>query len=347
MDKIVYRDGIPCKLVKDGYKVTIWESKTHTTEIPTGKPDGSMIDLTALRGPVGGWHGTGQREVRITRRLLCIPQSEERHLLDACDPFTGEDFSWDLDINIADLEKKALACRSKAAARAKRNCRHKIKHGRFRHLLTGTYRENMKDFDKMRRDFAAWLRKVRAVVPHFRSVWAFEPQKRGAWHFHATTDALPRFLRHKGIQKPSYEVLTLLWHEVVGDVQFDFCGPLEPGKEWPVALVSGGTINVDGYTRKTRKKQHADAKAFSLAKMAAYVSKYLTKHHAEGLEGRRMWDSTQSLTPPKAITLEFPEGSLADIIAAAFECPPGHRVARHWLNSFGDCWVLDTEPIPH
>lgn len=81
----------------------------------------------------------------------------------------------------------------------------------------------------------------------------------------------------------------------------------------------------DTGARKTKKKQHADTKAFSLAKMAAYVSKYLTKHHAEGLEGRRMWDSTQSLTPPKAITLEFPEGPLADIISAAFECPPGHR----------------------
>jgi hypothetical protein len=41
MDTIVYRDGIPCKFVKDGYRVTIWESKTHTTEIPSGKGDGS------------------------------------------------------------------------------------------------------------------------------------------------------------------------------------------------------------------------------------------------------------------------------------------------------------------
>lgn len=343
MDNIVFRDGLRCKLVKDGYKVTIWESKTHTTEIPTGKPDGSMIDLTALRGPVGGWYGTGQREVRITRRLLAIPLDEERfHLAAWCGPDEAR-----LTIDLEEMERKALACKRKSAARAKRNCRHKIKHGRFRHMLTGTYRENMKDFDRMRRDFAAWLRKVRAVIPHFRSVWAFEPQKRGAWHFHATTDALPRMLRHKGVAKPSYEVMTLLWQEVVGEVPFDFCGPLQPGQEWPVVMVTGGTINVDGYTRKSKKKQHADAKAFSLAKMAAYVSKYLTKHHAEGLEGRRMWDSTQDLTPPKSITLEFPEGPLADIIAIAFECPPGYRVARHWINSFGDCWVLDTEPIPN
>lgn len=343
MDNIVYRDGIPCKLVKDGYKVTIWESKTHTTEIPNDGPEGGVIDLSVLRGPVGGWHGTGQREVRISRRLLVIPQSEERTLFDTCDA-DGREFTCDIDLDA--IAKRAANCRAKAASRAKRNCRHKIKHGRFRHLLTGTYRENMLDFDRMRRDFAAWLRKMRAVIPHFRSVWAFEPQKRGAWHFHATSDSLPRMLRHKGVAKPSYEVCTLLWQEVVGEVRYEFCGPLQPGQVWPVEMVTGGTINVDGYTRKTKKKQHADSKAFSLAKMAAYVSKYLTKHHSEGLEGRRMWDSTKDLTPPKSITLEFPEGSMADMIAMAFGCPPGHRVARHWLNSFGDCWVLDTEPIP-
>jgi hypothetical protein len=268
-------------------------------------------------------------------------QEERVHLAAWC----GNDESR-LDIDIEDLERKALNSRAKAAARAKRNCRLKIKHGRFRHLLTGTYRENMKDFDRMRKDYAAWLRKVRSVIPWFRSVWAFEPQKRGAWHFHATCDSLPRFLRHKGVKKPSYEVLTLLWHEVVGDVAYDFEGPLQPGQEWPVVMVSGGTINVDGHTKKSNKKQHADARAFSLAKMASYVSKYLTKHHAEGLEGRRMWDSTQKLTPPKPIRMEFPEGSMADIISICFEVPEGHRVARHWMNKWGDCWVLDTEPIP-
>jgi hypothetical protein len=346
MDTIVYRDGIPCKLVKDGYRVTVWESKTHGTDLPSGKGDGSTIDLSVLRGPVGGWQGTGQREVRVSRRLLCIPQSEERHLFDACDPFTGEDFKWDLTIDLADLEKKAERCRKKSQQRAKRNCRYKIKHGGFRHMYTGTYRENQTDFDRMRKDYAAWLRKVRAVVPRFRSVWAFEPQKRGAWHFHAVAHTLPRYLRYKGVWKPSYEVLTLLWQDVVGDVQYAFCGPLQPGVQWPVAMVKGGTVNVDGYTKKNKKKMHADARGFSLAKMASYVSKYLTKDLAQGLAGRQMWGSTENLTPPKRISFDLPESALADILAACFEVPSGHRVARHWLNGFGDCWVLDTEPDP-
>jgi hypothetical protein len=107
-----------------------------------------------------------------------------------------------LDINIAELEKKGwLAIESQQPAQSAIAAT-KSSTVDFRHMLTGTYRENMKDFDRMRRDFAAWLRKVRAVVPHFRSVWAFEPQKRGAWHFHATTDALPRFCVIRALRSP-------------------------------------------------------------------------------------------------------------------------------------------------
>lgn len=345
MNDIVYRDGIPCKLVKDGWLVRIWESKNHTlTTVENGAS--KTWDTSNLRGPVGGWSGTGQREVRISRRLLVIPQSEERTLFDACNPFTGEDFAWDVDIDIADLEKKALRSAEKSRSRAKRNCRHKIKHGGFRHMLTGTYRENVIDFDKVRKDHAAWMRKVKATMRNFRAVYAFEPQKRGAWHFHQACDALPRYLRYKGERRPSYEVLTLLWQDVVGQVQLIFCGPLRPGEVFPLVMQTGGTINVDGYTKKTHKKAHADARSMSLAKMAGYVSKYLTKNVGEGLKSRQMWGSTEDLTPPKSIVLEFSEQSLADLISMAFECPAGHRVARHWLNGFKDCWVLDTEAIP-
>lgn len=349
MDDIVYRDGIPCKLVKSGYNVTVWESRTLDTQLPAVRPDGAPfnIDLSVLRGPAGGWSGTGQREIRISRRLIAVPQSEERHLLDAWNPLTGEDFDWDLDINLAELEKSAQKNAEKNAAKARRKCRHKIKHGGFRHMLTGTYRENMRDFDRMHKDWAAWLRKMHATVPGFRTVHAFEPQKRGAWHFHCTIDSLPKYLRYKGQQMLSYEVCTLLWQDVVGEVAYDFEGPLQPGQEWPVVMLTGGTINVDGHCKKTRKKQHADARSQSLAKMAGYVSKYLTKEHAQGLRGRQMWGSTKDLTPPKALLYQFAECDIVDLIGAVFELPPGHRIARHWMNKFGDCWVLDTEPIPH
>jgi hypothetical protein len=204
----------------------------------------------------------------------------------------------------------------------------------------------MTDFDRMRPDFAAWLRKVRAVVPHFRSVWAFEPQKRGAWHFHATTDALPRYLRHKGVWKPSYEVLTLLWHDVVGDVQFDFCGPLQPGVNGPLRWSPGGTINVDGYTKKIRKSSMLTHKVSAWPKWQAMFLSTSQSITLRASQGRRMWGSTENLTPPKRISFDLPESALADILAACFEVPSGHRVARHWLNGFGDCWVLDTEPDP-
>jgi hypothetical protein len=103
---------------------------------------------------------------------------------------------------------------------------------------------------------------------------------------------------------------------VVGEVPIIFEGPLQSRQEWPVVMLTGGTVKVDGHVRHTRKKQHADARAQSLAKVAQYVLKHLTKDHDKGLRGRQM----------------------------CFDVPPGHRVARHWMNSFGDCWLLDTEP---
>lgn len=350
MNDIVYRDRIPCKLVKSGYTATIWDSKDIRPTFTNPGSEPVLINTKALRGPVGGWDGTGQREIRIFRRLLCIPQSEERVFFPTHTGMYTAGYSLEkeafLDIDIEDMERKAIASKESAQRRAKKMCRQKIKHGGFRHLLTGTYRENMLDFDRIVKDHAAWHRKMRALIPGFRSVWAFEPQKRGAWHFHATCDSLPRFVRYKGKKINSYEASTLIWQAITGDIQFDFVGPLQPGQSWPEYMVTNGTINVDGYTQKTKKKQHADAKAHSLAKMALYVSKYLTKHHAEGLAGRRMWASTSNLTPPKPIVLQFEECSFADLISACFEVPDGHRIARHWLNQFGDCWVLDTEPVP-
>ncbi|WP_096699911.1 hypothetical protein [Polaromonas sp. AER18D-145] len=108
----------------------------------------------------------------------------------------------------------------------------------------------------------------------------------------------------------------------MGEVSLIFEDPLQPGQEWPVVMLTGGTINVDGHVKQTRKKQHADARAQSLAKMAQYVSKYLTKDHDKGLRGRQMWGSTEDLTPPKPMRFQFHECPLAELIAAV---PPASQ----------------------
>lgn len=306
MEPIVYRNGIPCKAVKQGWKAKIWHSAG------TPPPEG-------CKAPYGRSGGTGQRELVLSRRTVYVALTEEREPVAVADSL-GRDFGVDVDLDA--LEQKALANRERSASRAKRNCRHKIKHAGFNSLLTGTYRENMEDFDRARRDFAAFLRKMRQVLPGFRAVYSFERQDRGAWHWHMACDRLPMLLQYKGVKVKSFDVARAVWRSVVG--------------------FNNGNVDVDGHRK--RRKAHADQRKGSLAALAGYVSKYLTKDYGEGLYGRNMWGSTQGLTPPPAMVLELPECSLLDAIQCAFEVLPGHRIAVHRICRFGNSWVLYTEP---
>lgn len=306
MDVIVYRNGVPCKAVKQGWRAKIWQSKVEPP------PEG-------CKARYGRSGGTGQRELVLTRKTVYVALAEERDPVAVADAL-GQDFGVDVDLEA--LEARAQVNRARSASRAKRTCRHKIKHAGFNSLLTGTYRENMQDYDRMRRDFAAFLRKMRQLIPGFRAVYAFERQDRGAWHFHMACDRLPVLLQHKGCKVKSYDVARTVWRSIVG--------------------ADNGNIDVDGH--RSRRKAHADKRKSSLAALAGYVSKYLTKDYGEGLHGRNMWGSTQGLTPPPAMVLELPECSLLDAIDCAFEVLPGHRVAIHRVSRFRDSWVLYTEP---
>lgn len=217
----------------------------------------------------------------------------------------------------------------KSAARAKRTCRLKIKTAGMQSLLTCTYRENMQDFDRARTDFHAFLRKLRNIIPGFVAVYAFEKQSRGAWHVHAAIRELPKWLTFtekftgKAVTVRSWDYIRRLWHSVVGK--------------------DNGNVDIDGH-RKTRHGLPAKHRpAASLAKLAGYVSKYLTKDYAEGLEGRNRWGSTQGINVPAPVVFDMPEMPLVDLIDVAFDLPAGHRVVRHNIGQFGKFWVLYTE----
>lgn len=284
MDAIVWFKGMPCKAVPHGWKVRAWES------------------------PV-----TGQRELLLYRHRLMVPL-ESSGEQNACDWVADDGPDVDLDL----LQEKAERSARKAAARARRNCRHKIKHAGFTQLLTLTYRENVDALDRIRKDFAAWLRIMRREIPGFRAVYGFERQGRGAWHCHIACDKLPRLMQFKGCKVHSWKVGTAVWRSVVP---------------------AGGMCFVGG--RSGRFNRYSSA-----GKIAGYVSKYLTKENAEGEAGRRMWDSTKDLTPPGVVTLDLPEMDLADALACAFELRPGEVVLRHVLVPGREMWMLYTEPDP-
>jgi len=236
----------------------------------------------------------------------------------------------EIDQSGTELEKEReeeRKCRAleKSAARAKRTCRHKIKTAGVSSLLTCTYRENMGDFDKVRADWAAMLRKLRRIIPGFRTVYAFEKQERGAWHVHAAIDKLPVHLEIAGEGKVrSWDYLRRIWRGIVGR--------------------DNGNIDVDGHRRTRHGLPGKYRAAESLAKLAGYVSKYLTKDYAEGIEGRNRWGSTQGIAVSKAVVFDMPEMPLHELIECAFEVPDGHRIVRHRIGQFGKFWMLYTEP---
>lgn len=293
----VVKDGLHCEVFESGWNYKVWESKR-----------------------------TGQLEHKLWPRLVYVPMGDPDDPADAdvwADPPIDQSGTL---YEQEQLERKRLLALEKSARRAKQQCTHKIKHAGFESLLTCTYRENMQDFDRMRRDWAAFMRKVTPIIKDFACVFAFEEQDRGAWHVHAAIRKLPVFLwvpqgrgKHaRQVMVRSWDYLRRVWRGIVGE----------------------GNIDVDGH----RKRGRAGRMGESLARLAAYVAKYLTKDHAKGPAGRNRWGSTQGLKPPKPRVMTLPPMPLIDAMVLAFHVPKGHRVVRHSVWGFGKFWCLFSEP---
>ncbi|WP_382160369.1 hypothetical protein [Hydrogenophaga sp. ANAO-22] len=301
----VVKNGLHCEVFESGWNYKVWESKR-----------------------------TGQLEHKLWPRLVYRPMGDPDDPADA-DVWADKPFEWHAPViwTMQDqeaLDRKRLLALEKSARRAKQQCTHKIKHAGFQSLLTCTYGENMQDFDRMRRDWAAFMRKVSPHIPDFACVFAFERQKRGAWHTHAAIRKLPVFLWvPEGRGKHARKVMVRSWDYL--------------RRCWR-AIVGAGNIDVDGHRKRGRFIERGRRADESLCRLAGYVSKYLTKDHAEGPEGRNRWGSTQGLKPPRPRVLSLPPMSLIDAMDLAFHVPEGHRVARHCVWGFGKFWCLYTEP---
>lgn len=293
MERYVVHRGMHCQVVEDGWVYKEWRSSA-----------------------------TGQAELKLWPRVRYIPLSSDP---DDPDVLAGPPVDQTGTLVEAErLERARLLALEKSARRAKQTCSHKIKEAGFHSLLTCTYRDNMQDFDKLRADWQYMLRRLRAAIPGFSAVFAFERQSRGAWHVHAAIYKLPAYLwvpRGKGDKRlcmvRSWDYIRRVWRSICGD----------------------GNIDVDGHRRKRDGRAGA-----SLAKLAGYVSKYLTKDHATGPEGRNRWGSTAGITPPKPAIRYLPPMAMAEAIQLAFHVPDGHRIARHAIWGFGKFWCLYTEP---
>ena len=217
----------------------------------------------------------------------------------------------------AELAESKEAARQRVARRRKTEGRRRVKAMGHNTLLTGTYRALQGDLSQAWRHWKEFVRRVRRVLPGFSYVVAWERQKRGAWHWHASTHNIPRTLpASNGVKVKSFNVLRAIWRSVVGDL--------------------GGNVDVAKRQRSARVTQ---------ARIASYLSKYMLKSSLTVADGENVWASSAiTLPPPERV--RFHAADLLDCIALAHCCVGGEglTLASAWVAPWGDTVYLAAEP---
>jgi len=261
-------------------------------------------------------------EVNGHREVSIRPVLQWRELHD----YTGH--VWDSDPNappdvghLGREEEWQDRCLRKAAKRAATACRRTIKTGGFDQMLTITYRENQTDRDLCKKHFKEWVRRMKRALPAFRYCAAVEAQERGAMHIHVATHRLPQHALYKGVKIDAWRLGTEIWRSIVG-------------KDNGLVFV-GGKTKFGSPARRT----------MSLAKMAAYVSKYITKDYAAHPMGANRYSRSDDLTVPPPVKMSFDGWSMSAVIELLFDLPDGHSIVSHRVGMFGASYWLCTEPL--
>ena len=215
-------------------------------------------------------------------------------------------------------EDRALSLIKRAAQRAKGRVRQLCKVMGADTLLTLTYKQNVTDETLCKADLKEFVRRLRRVLPDFKAVVGFEQQKRGAWHVHMATLALPAALQNKnGVKVKSFDLIRSIWRGV--------------------AKERGG--NIDVASRKRNSKR-------SPARLAAYLSKYITKAFEDGAKWSNRWTKFGDFDTPRSVQLgEFP--TMLDAIRAAYSLALDVQVtASSFVSKWGDSFFVAFESQP-
>jgi hypothetical protein len=138
--------------------------------------------------------------------------------------------------------------RQRAANRAKKTVRHKVKCMALDTMLTLTYRENQTNEELCKAHLKEFVRRVKSVVGAFHYVAAYEVQKRGAWHVHLAVRRVQSHFIVKGVMVKSYDLLRSIWRSVTAE--------------------NGGNVDVSKRKRSSNK---------TIGQIASYLSKYMVK----------------------------------------------------------------------
>lgn len=290
-----------------------------TTQIIEGCAVERIVDGVVFEGTlvpdswdVRVWESNGHRELSARNTVFWAEVAQ----------LSRPQNDWDPVKDAAHLEERRLNSLKKAAERAKTMCRRVIKCEGFNELLTATYRENMVDRELCKKHFKEWVRRMKvALGGHFRYCASFEVQERGAMHVHIACHRLPTHATRKGVKIEGWRLGTAIWRSIVGPDN---------------GLVFVGGRKAKGTNKKSIRR--------SPAKMAAYVSKYITKDYEKAPDESNRYSRSNGTNIPKVQHIYIQQCTLADLISIAFECRDGDVLVSHRVGKFGDTYWLCTEP---
>lgn len=294
-------------------------------------PDGQRI---VLKGTVldDAWdvsvrRANGHTELSFKNQVMWEETTDAPPWLfeDYVAQFEGEEYDKRMAERAQELEEKREKQREKSAQRAKTRCRWIIKSQGLDELLTLTYRENQRDRDLCKKHFKEWVRRMKAALGgKFVYCASFERQERGAMHVHVACHKLPSHGTRKGQKIKAWKLGTEIWRSIIGE--------------------DNGLCFVGGKTRHGGHRRN-----LSLAKLAAYVSKYIMKDYHDAPAETNRYSRSNGLDVPKPERMSFNGLSFEQMVELAFQCADGdvivsHRVIRDDWGG-GRYWLV-TEPDP-
>jgi hypothetical protein len=208
------------------------------------------------------------------------------------------------ELSARDIEERAVSNRERSARRAKTQVRRLIKSKNLDTMLTLTYRENMTDRAQIARDFDVFMKRIRRIFPRFEYVCVFEEQKRGAWHAHIAVQRVQSHYLHKGTLVKSYDLLRAVWRAVVGQ----------------------GNVDISKARRHSQR---------NIARLASYLSKYLSKTFDAGGVGDSYRASGKALPKPvvlRSLATDLSSASI-DLLGLLFQF---YKV-RTFHSAYLDC----------
>ena len=215
------------------------------------------------------------------------------------------------DRPVLDEDEKEKSNKHRSIRRSRQTVKDKALTMQADRMLTLTYRENVTDRTRAFKDFNKFIRLVRKYHGDIQYVAVAEKQKRGAFHFHL---AINRF----------YDVRNLraLWHRVVGK--------------------DNGNIDIS-------RKHNPAGRPVDPAKIAAYLSKYMSKEFGdeEHVPGRNRYRVSLGIVVPLVVGfMPLAAGSEVYFLTNVFKQITGTDATGIWESHEFQCICLDNfKPI--